>query len=197
VSLSPAGRAQASTLAERLDGLNIDAIYSSPLERCVETAEPTARAKRLKIVKRDEIGEVRYGALEGKSLKALAKSKIWVQLRAWPSDVRFPGGESLRETQTRAVSAIERIRAEHKGQTVAVFSHGDWIRLAMAHHSGVHIDLYRRLHVEPVSVSALQFYEMGVTVRLLNDTGSLGDLAPAKGEPKKAERSKPAAGVKK
>ena len=179
VHLSPAGRAQADALAERMRDVRIDVIYCSPLERTVETAEPVAKAKKIKIRKREEIGEVRYGALEGKSLKVLAKTKLWKELRAWPSDVRFPGGESLRETQARAVGAIERLREEHAGKVVAVFSHGDWIRLAMAHHMGIHVDLYRRLAVEPVSVSALQFHEMGVVVKLMNETGNLGDLTPA------------------
>jgi probable phosphomutase (TIGR03848 family) len=178
VHLSAEGIAQAERLAERLAGTRVDAIYCSPLERTVETAAPLAKAKKIKIRKREDVGEVRYGDIEGRSLKSLQNSKIWQQLRAWPSDVRFPGGESLRETQARAVGAIEALRAAHPGKVVAVFSHGDWIRLAMAHHMGVHIDLYRRLSVDPVSVSALQFHAYGVVVRLLNETGDLGHLSP-------------------
>lgn len=179
VHLSAAGRAQAERLAERMGDLPIDAIYASPLERTIETAQPLAKLRKLRIRQREEIGEVHYGSVEGRSLRSLAKTALWTQLRAWPSDVRFPGGESLRETQARAVAAIERLREEHTGKTVVVVSHGDWIRLAMAHHMGIHIDLYRRLAVEPVSVSALRFVEMGVVVKLLNETGNLGDLAPA------------------
>ncbi|HVL91247.1 MAG TPA: MSMEG_4193 family putative phosphomutase [Actinomycetota bacterium] len=178
IHLSKVGRAQAESLAERLDAVPLTAIYASPLERTAETAAPVARAKRLKVRTREDVGEVRYGDIEGRSLRALNKTKIWTQLRAWPSDVRFPGGESLRETQARAVTAIEDIRRKHPDGVVAVFSHGDWIRLAMAHHMGIHIDLYRRLSVDPVSVNVLQFYDMGVQVRRLNEIGTLGDLAP-------------------
>lgn len=178
VSLDRRGRAQAASLAERLRGTHIDAIYASPLERTVQTAEPIARAHGLRVRKREDLGEVQYGEIEGKSLKSLARTKIWVHLRAWPSDVHFPGGESIRQTQVRAVDSIERLRTEHPGQVVAVVSHADWIKLALAHYLGVHIDLYRRLMIEPASVSAIQFFDMGVAIRRVNDTGDLGDLAP-------------------
>jgi probable phosphoglycerate mutase len=180
VHLSERGRAQADGLVARLDGLAIDAIYSSPLERAVETAQPLARARKLRIRMRDELGEVHYGDLQGRTFKVLARSKLWKHLRAWPSDVRFPNGETLRETQARAVGAIEELRQAHANATVAVFSHGDFIRLSLAHYLGIHIDLYRRLSVDTVSVNALQFFPMGVQIRRMNDTGTLGDLA---GEP--------------
>lgn len=178
--LSDDGRRQAGALAERLGGVRLDAVYSSPLDRALETAEPIARAQRLRVRRRDDLGEVHYGGIEGKSLKVLVKTKMWRRLVAWPSDVRFPNGESLRETQARAVAAIEALRAAHPGGAIAVVSHGDWIRLSLAHYMGVHIDLYRRVQVDPASVSALQFHEFGVQVRLLNDTGDLGRLRPAK-----------------
>src|ERR1700740_2561809 len=103
VQLFEEGSAQAARLTERLREVQIDAIYSSPLDRAVETAQPIAKDHKLRVRRREEIGEVKYGELEGKSLKTLAKGKLWMRLRAWPSDVRFPGGESLRETQARAV----------------------------------------------------------------------------------------------
>ncbi len=173
VHLSDEGRKQAARLAERLHDVQIDAVYSSPLDRALETAQPVARDHKLRVRQREEMGEVKYGELEGKSLKTLAKGKIWSRLRAWPSDVRFPGGESLRETQARAVAAIERLRAEHVNQVVAVVSHGDWIRLSVAHYLGVHIDLYRRINVDPASVSAILFFEFGPVVQLVNETGNL------------------------
>ena len=173
VHLSDEGRAQAARLAERLHDVQIDAIYSSPLDRAVETAQQIARDHKLRVRQREEIGEVKYGELEGKSLKTLAKGQLWARLRAWPSDVRFPGGESLRETQARAVAAIERLRAEHPKQVVAVVSHGDWIRLSVAHFLGVHIDLYRRINVDPASVSAVLFFDFGPVVQVVNETGDL------------------------
>jgi len=105
------------------------------------------------------------------------KTKMWSRLRTWPSDVRFPGGESLRETQARALEAVEEVRAGHPRGTVALFSHGDWIRLTLAHYLGVHIDLYRRIVVDPASVSGIHFFDHGPIVRMVNDTGDLAGLA--------------------
>jgi len=180
VHLSDEGRAQAARLTERLHDVQIDAIYSSPLDRAVETAQPLAKDHKLRVRQREEIGEVKYGELEGKSLRTLAKGKLWARLQTWPSDVRFPGGESLRETQARAVAAIERLRAEHPKQNVAVVSHGDWIRLSVAHYLGVHIDLYRRINVDPASVSALLFFELMPVVQTVNETGDLTMLGRRK-----------------
>ena len=119
VDLSEDGKVQAGRLAERMSGMRLDAIYASPLERTSQTAEPIARATRLDITRRKELGEVHYGSLEGRSLKALVGTKLWRRLRAWPSDVRFPNGESLRETQARAVTAVETLRATHPGRVRA------------------------------------------------------------------------------
>ncbi|MFN2614808.1 MAG: MSMEG_4193 family putative phosphomutase [Actinomycetota bacterium] len=184
VRLSSYGTEQARSLVTRLDGLPIDAVYSSPLDRARETAAPLARARKLRVRERDELGEVHYGGIEGKSLKVLAKSKMWKRLQAWPSDVRFPGGESLRETQARAVGAIETLREQHVDQTVAVVSHGDFIRLALAHYLGTHIDLYRRITVDPASVSAVLFTEYMPVIRCMNDTGVLSSFALTKSNAK-------------
>lgn len=194
VSLNDEGRAQAAGLVPRLEGLAIDALYSSPLERTRETAEPLARARKMRVRTRPALGEVRYGDFQGRTLKSLQGSDVWKRLRDWPSDVRFPGGESLRETQVRAVDAIETLRTEHPKDTVAVFSHGDFIRLAMAHYMGVHIDLYRRLAVDPVSVSVLAFGDGWVQVRRVNDAGPLAELgarpAAKKAAPKATGRKR-------
>jgi probable phosphomutase (TIGR03848 family) len=180
VHLSEDGTKQAARLTERLHDVQIDAIYSSPLDRALETAQPIAKDHKLRVRQREDIGEVKYGELEGKSLRTLAKGKLWTRLQTWPSDVRFPGGESLRETQARAVASIERLRAEHPKQNVAVVSHGDWIRLSVAHYLGVHVDLYRRINVDPASVSAILFFELMPVVQVVNETGDLAMLGRRK-----------------
>ncbi len=194
VHLSKDGRVQADRLVERFEGVRLDAIYVSPLERTRETAEPLAKARGIEIRERADVGEVRYGAIENKPLKMLAKSDLWKHIQVWPSNVRFPGGESLRETQARAVGAIEELRDLHKKDTIAVFSHGDWIRLSLAHFMGMHIDMYRRLAVETASVSAIYIGEWGPIIRLMNDSGALSHLTPPKPPDKHAKtKAKPKA----
>src|SRR5438270_5320970 len=103
ISLSDTGRAQLAGLVERMRPVALAAIYASPLERCVETARPVATSKGLRVRVRDALGEVRYGDWTGKRLRTLAKTKLWRHVMARPSHVRFPGGETLLETQFRAV----------------------------------------------------------------------------------------------
>src|SRR5690242_9372211 len=90
LSLSDEGRAQAQRLVERLQPVSLDAVYASPLERCVETAKPVASSKSLRVRTRDAFGEVHYGDWTGRKLRVLAKTKLWRQVMARPSAVRFP-----------------------------------------------------------------------------------------------------------
>ena len=177
VHLSDDGRAQADLVAERLADVPPSAIYSSPLERCIETATPSAKRFAVKVQREPGIGEVRYGDWQGKSFTQLRRLKLWEEVHRNPTRVRFPGGETLLETQQRAVAAVERIVASHPKGTVALFSHGDCIRVLLAHFLGIHLDLYQRLNVAPGSVSAVAVGARGrPAVLRVNDTGSLADL---------------------
>jgi probable phosphomutase (TIGR03848 family) len=175
--LSEAGREQARALAERLEPVPLDAVYSSPLERCQETAAVVAEAKGLKVSTLEDVGEVRYGDWTGRAIKELAKEPLWKLVQATPSAARFPEGESLYEMQARSVQAVERLREAHPSQTVAVCSHADVIKALTCHYLGMHLDLYQRMVVAPASVTALAFGPVPYLVRL-NDTGGNGDLAP-------------------
>ncbi len=170
VHLSPQGEQEVAALVERLQSVRIDAVYASTIDRALETATPLARSHRLRVRIRKPLGDVRYGDWEGRSLKALARTKLWSQILARPSDIRFPNGETIRETQARAIGAIERIRSDHAGRTVAIVTHADIVRLAVAHYAGTFIDNYSRLVVETASVSVLWLGEVPRVLKL-NDTG--------------------------
>lgn len=176
--LSATGREQAEHAAERLAGLSVRAIYSSPLERCVETAEPLAARLGLRVRRREDLGEVRYGDWTGRSLSQLARTKLWRAVQSAPSNVRFPGGESFLEVQDRAVREVRRIAAAHPRSTVAVYSHADLIKLLVAHFAGMHQDLFQRLVIEPASVSVVWLGEGPPRVVKVNDTADLSGVAP-------------------
>ncbi len=171
VHLNEAGQKQTAALVERLLPISFDAIYSSPLERTIETAMPLAQARGLEIVQMRELGEVDYGEWQGESLKQLVKKKEWAVVRVAPSAMRFPSGESLREVQSRAVGIIERIAAAHPEGTVAVFSHGDVIKAVVAHFIGTPLDMFQRLTIAPASVTVLSLGKFGGLLLRLNDTG--------------------------
>jgi len=171
VHLNDAGRRQAEALIERLAPIDLEAIYSSPLERALETAVPLARARGLKVIRMRDLGEVRYGDWQGKSLGQLKKRKEWAIVQMAPSVMRFPNGESLREMQNRAVAGIERIVAAHPKGNVAAFSHGDVIKAIVAHFVGMPLDSFQRLIVAPASVTVLGMGRFGARLLRLNDTG--------------------------
>ncbi len=180
IHLSDEGRRQADGLPARFDGVPLSAIYSSPIDRAMETAKPLAAAKRLRLRIREGVGEVRYGEWEGRPLRVLAKTSQWRTVLSHPSEGRFPGGEALRETQARAVAAVADIAAAHPRDAVAVVTHADIIKMVLAHFAGIHLDLYARLAVGPASVSAVWSGQGGPRVLAVNDTGSLAGLVPGR-----------------
>ncbi|MGQ0678220.1 MAG: histidine phosphatase family protein [Actinomycetota bacterium] len=175
-NLSDTGRQQAQSAGQRLTGVPLKAVYSSPLERCMQTAGAIAELHKLQVQQVPEMTEVDYGDWQGKSLKALSATKGWQKLRARPGDFRFPGGETIREAQTRAVGALEALRVKHKDRPVVVCSHADMIRLAVAAYLGLAIDLYDRINIAPASITTVHLGD-GVP-RLLNlgDAGSQAEL---------------------
>jgi probable phosphomutase (TIGR03848 family) len=197
VHLGDRGRQEARALAQRLAPLEIDAIYSSPLERCMETAAAVAEPRGLKVATVEEVGEVRFGEWTGKELRELAKTDLWRVVQAHPSGARFPDGESIYEMQVRAVLACERLRAAHPGETVAVCSHADVIKAVAAHYLGMHLDLFQRIVVTTASVTAIGFGPGPYLLRL-NDSGLTADLAPPAegpaGEPAAADPAARTAG---
>ncbi len=184
VHLNDEGRAQAEALAERLRDVPISMIYSSPLERTCETAEPLARVKQLPVMIREGLGEVRYGDWTGQLIEELAKDDLWRVVQIYPSGMRFPGGDSMREMQMRIVDELEAIAADHPREIVAVVTHADLIKAALAHYLGVHFDLFQRIGVDPASVSVLHLTRWGPRVLRINDDG------PLKLEPEKEEEPK-------
>lgn len=174
VHLDDQGQEEVRQLSERLAHLPISAIYSSPLERCIETAEAIDREHGVGVNELEEIGEVRYGKWEGKKIKKLAKKRSWYAVQHYPSRFRFPEGESLREVQQRSVSALEQLARVHEEEMIAVVSHADVIRLLLAHYLGMHIDLFQRIGIAPASVSLVVLSNKGpVRVVRLNDNGPI------------------------
>jgi len=171
VHLNEAGKKQAEALAERLKPAPITAIYSSPLERARETAKPLAKAKGLKVEIQAGLGEVRYGSWTGKSLKQLARTKLWRVVQQHPSAMEFPEGESLWNVQARVVEAIEQIARAHPKELVAAFSHGDIIKLAVAYYLGMPLDLFQRIMISTASVTLLHYGHGQMALVKLNDTG--------------------------
>ena len=157
--LSDRGRAQAERVAERLEGLSLDAVYSSPLERACETAEPTAARTGLSVKHDDGLLECDFGDWTGAVIADLASLPEWQTVQHNPSAFRFPDGESFPQMQARIVGALEALCEAHAGGVVVCFSHADPIKAAVAHALGTHLDLFQRIVISPGSVSAIAYVE--------------------------------------
>lgn len=179
VHLNEEGRRQAAALAERLADWPLEAVYSSPLERALETAEPLAARFGLAVQIVEAVGETRYGDWTGSSLKELSQRPEWLRIMVNPSGARFPNGEGLAEMQARVVAALERIVTAHPQGAVAVVSHADPIKSAVAHYAGIHLDLFQRLVISPASVTWVHLSDRGPRVMCVNHTAT---LAPPKRE---------------
>ena len=169
VSLSELGRTQAAALPKRLANSLITAIYSSPLERALETAAPLAAALGMKIEIRDGLREMNFGEFTGKTMAELGGNPIWHRFNLSRGDTRAPGGELMLETQARMIAELERIRYENRDRVVAVFSHGDVIRSAVMHYAGIPLDLYQRIEIYPAAVSIIELFPHGPRIIRLNE----------------------------
>ncbi|TQJ61349.1 putative phosphoglycerate mutase [Arthrobacter sp. SLBN-83] len=155
--LSERGRAQADAVAERLSGLPVHAIYSSPLERARETAEPAAARAGLTISEDAGLLECDFGDWTGAALAGLTGLPEWQTVQHNPSAFRFPNGEGFSGMQARIVGTLDALRAAHPGSVVVCFSHADPIKAAVAHALGTHLDLFQRIMISPASVSAISY----------------------------------------
>jgi probable phosphoglycerate mutase len=171
VHLNEEGRAHAQDLANALapkfKEMPPKGIFSSPMERTQETAAPLAAALGLSVGLRPGLIETDCGEWAGKTVKALSRRKLWKQVQQFPSQFRFPGGESFPEIQQRMVAEIESLRAEFPDpkDIVLCFSHADPIKLAVAHYLKMPLDDFQRLVINPTSLTGL-FFE-GEIIRLL------------------------------
>jgi probable phosphomutase (TIGR03848 family) len=179
--LADAGRAQAEAAAERIAAIpNVDAVYSSPMERARETAAPIAKAVGQRVRSDKSLIECDFGDWTGEELKVLMKRPEWTTVQRSPSTFRFPGGESFTEMQTRIVSGLERVCRTHPGGVVVCVSHADPIKAAVAHAMGTHIDLFQRIVISTCSISAIAYAVGGPIVLTVNSTGgSLSELKPS------------------
>lgn len=173
VPLSPLGREQARGLIARVGHLPIDAIFSSPVHRARETAQPLSEHLRLPIHVSDPLAEIDFGDWTGQTLEALRPQERWRQWNSFRSGTRIPGGESMLEAQERIVREMYRLRAERPGQIVALVSHGDVIKAALAYCLGTPLDLFLRIEISLASVSVVQVSDYGPWVLCVNNTAEI------------------------
>jgi probable phosphomutase (TIGR03848 family) len=183
VHLNDKGRSQAQATAQALcqmapNGL-VKALYSSPLERTMETALPISQAFGLEIIPRQGLLETDYGEWQDKSVKQLSRLKLWKVIQNSPSVFRFPGGESFAESQHRISQELQTLAMMHEAKDLIIcVTHADPIKLAVAYFLGLPLDLFQRLNVAPASITALNVTETGSHLLTLNHNVSISFAKP-------------------
>jgi probable phosphomutase (TIGR03848 family) len=178
VHLSPAGLEQAARLPQRLAEVPLDAVCCSPIERAMETARPLAEARGIEVQTCEALLEIDYGAWTGQSIGDLRDADGWAQWNSFRSGRRVPDGESMLEIQARVVGLMLQMHAERPEAVIALVSHGDVIKAALAWALGTPLDLVQRIEVATASVSVVVVADHGPWVLCANVTEHLGDLPP-------------------
>ena len=175
VHLSHRGRLQAQRLAGSLKQLGIAKIYSSPQPRARETAEFLGELidDSVKIV--PQLDEIDYGEWTGRTFEELRGISRWRDFNSLRSCTRIPGGELMIEVQARVLELMECLSRRHPAVALALVSHADVIRAALAHCLGMPLDLVLRLEVSPASISMVAMEQYGPRVLSINNTEEISD----------------------
>lgn len=152
----------------RLSDRPITAIYSSPLDRAVQTAEPLAERLGRKLQILDDITEIDFGVWQGMTLDQLKDDRLWSLFNTHRGTVAAPGGELMLEVQARMAKQLEDLRQRHPEETVAVFSHADVIKATLMLYLNMPLDWHLRLEISPASVSVLELAEWGPRIVAVN-----------------------------
>ena len=169
VPLSERGRVQAAALAHRLAGARIDRIEASPLERTRETAAAIAAATGVPVRDEPALLEIDMGEWTGRDFGTFGGDPAWRDWNEHRGTARIPGGETMAEAQARIVGHLRATAAREAGRTIAMVSHSDMIRAAIAWALGLHLDNLLRFDIGPASVSGLAVGDWGAKVLSMNE----------------------------
>jgi broad specificity phosphatase PhoE len=170
VHLSAAGRVQGQRLAHSLKRQGIGKIYSSPQPRARQTAEFLAELLGDSVKIAPQLDEIDYGEWTGRSFEELRRLAQWRDFNSLRSCTRISGGELMIEVQARVLGLMASLCQRHPAMTVALVTHADVIRGALAHCLGMPLDLLLRLDISPASISMVVMEPCGPRVLCVNNT---------------------------
>lgn len=182
VPINAQGVAQAKNLRDWLAEIRIDAVYSSPIRRALQTAEIILeKQKRLKPIAEEGLSEIDYGDWVGKLFDEVAKQypKEYDDYRFRPSKMKIPSGEAVKDVQARVVATVDWIRKRHEGQRVLIVSHADVIKALLGHLLGLPLDQLQKVGCDNGSLSVVRFgTEWGDRLVALNYFADIKKILP-------------------
>ena len=168
VSLNDEGRAEADRVAAQLASEGIQMIYSSPMERCRETAAPLAAKLKLEVNIAEGLNEVNFGDWTGRKIAELERIEQWKQWDRCRGGGRIPNGETMLEAQARVVAFVQKLAADFPDHRIALFSHADPLRAVLLYFLGIPCEFIQRLEMHPASISVLTLSPGEARVRCVN-----------------------------
>jgi broad specificity phosphatase PhoE len=169
--LNKTGRMQAEKLGYALRNRNIEAIYSSPLQRALDTATAIARYHNLKVNVEQDLREIDAGEMEGVTLDNLIKdfSHFLIRFSEGNGMGKLPGGESLNDLRQRAWKVVQNILRKHQESAVIVSHYFVTLSIICAALE-LPLSSVRKMRVRPAGITILNFTESKVTLKVFNDT---------------------------
>lgn len=180
IPLNRAGTLQARRMATIVRRLNIDAIYTSPLKRALQTAQILAEKTGLPVEIDPNLIEVAFGRWEGWQLKRLRRDKAYHRFLRAPVTAKVPGGETMRDVQKRGLAALWRAAGEHPEGRILFVTHGDVIRAILCHHLHLSLGEFRRLRIDNGSLTVLEVNGSWAELKFIN---YVPDIVPITQEP--------------
>ena len=180
LELTEHGRAQAAAVAHRIaDGWRVRKIYTSPMQRCIDTGAAIAKACGAPAEICDDLNDIDYGAWQFKTLAYAKKAdpKLFAAWFATPQLVRFPGGESLQDVAARAANALRFVLARHPRDTIVLVGHDSINRVLLLQLLGLPLAAYRRVAQAPCCLNEIDVDSGNVCIIRLNETRHLDRLA--------------------
>jgi broad specificity phosphatase PhoE len=167
IALNSRGRSQAQAVADALAGLRLRSVFASPQLRAQETAAMIAPRHGLSVQTDEALSEVWLGRWQEKSSSELAADPDVQRFRDDPTHVcdAFEPASAVHE---RMVGFVESLRPTASESACVLVSHGDPLRILVAHQLGMPLSTYRRLAIDPGSVTILRLHGRGDRVLTLN-----------------------------
>jgi broad specificity phosphatase PhoE len=156
-------------LVVALAGIPFAAVYTSPVERAVETARAVAAAHGVVPIEIADLREIEFGDVEGLEFDRYPP-QLQTELLSDPLSVRFPGGETFGELRMRVCRALDDVVTRHTGESVVIVTHAGSIRAALAAWLAIDGDAIFRIDQRTASVNVVDWVEGTPIVRLLNGT---------------------------
>jgi alpha-ribazole phosphatase len=170
VALSKSGREQCRRLAAHLSDEPVAAIVCSPRLRARDTADAIAEPHGLPVTVLDQLRELDFGELEGRTYDEIAacRPELYERWMTEPTTLRFPGGEGYADLHARVIDAVAQLRATHDGRMVVAVTHGGVVRAVLADALGMSHDRIFRLAVDPASITRVEWSDGVAVVRSVN-----------------------------